>query len=255
MDVFLYQELLVELTKREIKQRYKQSLLGYAWVLLNPLTQMMVMALVFSRILPVSNLGVPYPVFLYVGLLPWTLFSSSLSASANSLIDNAKLITKIYLPRTVFIQSMILAKMVDFFLATSLLFLLILYFQIPLTFSILWFVPIFCFQTLFTYGLSLLISSLNIFYRDIQYLLNFLLMVWMYVTPIIYPPSFFPSDYQWVFRLNPIAVFITAYRAVILEGTSPNFMDLGLSLMISVFMYCIAITVFKKLDGRFADAL
>src|SRR6185369_4925084 len=132
MDIFENQELLVELTKREIKQRYKQSLLGYAWVILNPLAQMAVLAVVFSRILPVNNLGVPYPIFLYVGLLPWTLLSGSLTASALSLIDNGKLLTKIYLPRTVFVQSTILAKMVDFVLASSLLALALIYFHSPI---------------------------------------------------------------------------------------------------------------------------
>lgn len=248
-------ELLIELTKREIKQRYKQSVLGYAWVILNPMAQMLAMAFVFSRILPVSHLSVPYPIFLYVGLLPWTLISSSLTASANSLIGNGKLLTKVYLPREVFIQSTVLAKIVDFILAAFLLVLFMIYFHVPFKLTALWFFPIFFIQSLFTYGLSILIATFNLFYRDVQYLLNFLLMIWMYMTPIIYPPSLFHSDYQWLFQLNPIAVCITAYRQVLFDGTTPHFGSLFLSLVISLLILFMATFVFKKLEGKFADAL
>lgn len=248
-------ELLIELTKREIKQRYKQSVLGYAWVILNPLAQMLAMAFVFSRILPVSNLGVPYPIFLYVGLLPWTLLSGTLVASANSLIGNGKLLTKIYLPRKVFIQSTILAKMVDFFLAALLLVIFMMFFKVQIKPTIVWFFPIFFIQSLFTYGVSILIATFNLFYRDVQYLLNFLIMIWMYLTPIIYPQSLFPSHYHWLFAINPMAVFITSYRRVIFDGLSPDLWSLLVSLVVSLVIFGLANLVFKKLEGRFADAL
>lgn len=250
-----YRELLEELTKREIKQRYKQSVLGYAWVLLNPLLQMVVMAFVFSRILPVGSVESPYPIFLYIGLLPWTLLSSSLVASANALIGNAGLLTKIYLPREVFVQSVLLAKMVDFFLAASVLVVFLALYQVPLYLSILWVVPIFILQSIFTYALALLIASLNVFYRDVQYLLNFVVMVWMYVTPVIYPSTLFPGHLQWVFLLNPMAVFITAYRESLLAGNTPDLWSLGLSSLITLGLYICAARVFAQLEGRFSDAL
>lgn len=255
MKSIYYKELLLELTKREVKQRYKQSFLGYAWVILNPLTQMLVMAFVFSRIVHTDEITVPYPIFLYVGLLPWILFSSSITTSANSFIENGKLIKKIYLPKTVFIQSTLLAKMIDFLLASVLLILFMFYLKTPVTLSVLWFFPIFLLQTFFTYGLSLLIATLNLFYRDVQYLLNFLLMVWMYLTPIIYPTSFFPQEYQWVFQINPMAVFITSYRQVIFQGTLPDFYHLGISLVVCLLTYLLGLFIFKKLEGRIADAL
>lgn len=248
-------ELLEELTKREIKQRYKQSMLGYAWVILNPLAQMLVLSFVFSRFLPVHNLSIPYPIFLYVGLLPWTLFTTTLTASTNAFISNSKLITKIYLPRTVFIQSTILAKMIDFLLASSVFMLFLIYFQVSLSWSSLWFIPLFLIQTLFTYGLSLLIATLNLFYRDIQYLLNFMLMVWMYITPIIYPTTFFPAEYQWIFQINPMVVLINSYRQVLFENSSPHWESVGISFIISLLVYFLGISVFKKLEGRFADVI
>lgn len=250
-----HHELLIELTKREIKQRYKQSLLGYAWVILNPLAQMLALSFVFSRILAVGAIGVPYSIFLYVGLLPWTFLSTSLITSANTLVLNGKLLTKVSLPRAVFIQSTILAKLVDFLLASTLLMFLFAYFQVGISFLSLWFVPLFALQILFTYGLALLIAALNVFYRDIQYLLNFILMIWMYITPIIYPPTFFDEKYQWIFNLNPMAFMITAYRQVLFEKTSPDLGKLGLCILLSVITYVIGSTVFRKLQGRFADVI
>jgi lipopolysaccharide transport system permease protein len=250
-----YRELLSELTWREIKQRYKQSILGYAWVMLNPFFQMLVMAFVFSKLLRFDDLGVPYPIFLYAGLLPWTLFAQSLTASANSLVSNAGLITKIYFPREVFVVSTILSKIVDFFLSSIIFILFMIFFQIPLTLNIFWFIPIFLIQSVFMYSLSLLVSAFNLLYRDIQYMLNLLILVWMYLTPVIYPVEMFPEKYQWIFQLNPMAVIINAYRQVILAGSSPNFLSLGIALFLSFLLLIISYKIFKKLEGIFADVV
>lgn len=250
-----YRELLEELTKREIKQRYKQSILGYAWVILNPLIQMIVMAFVFSKILRIANLGVPYPIFLYAGLLPWTLFSNSLMSSVNALVGNGGLLTKIYFPRQIFVQSTILAKIVDFFLASTIFILFMIFYRLPINLNVLWFIPIFIIQNFFTYGISLLAAAFNLFYRDIQYLLGLLLLVWMYLTPVIYPVEMFPPQYRFIFQLNPMAVFLNAYRQVILGGSSPNLVSLGVGLALSIIIYVIAIRIFKKLEGVFADVV
>ena len=250
-----YRELLEELTKREIKQRYKQSILGYAWVILNPLIQMIVMAFVFSKILRIANLGVPYPIFLYAGLLPWTLFSNSLMSSVNALVGNGGLLTKIYFPRQIFVQSTILAKIVDFFLASTVFILFMIFYRLPVNLNVLWFIPIFIIQNFFTYGISLLAAAFNLFYRDIQYLLGLLLLVWMYLTPVIYPVEMFLPQYRFIFQLNPMAVFLNAYRQVILGGSSPNLVSLGVGLALSIIIYVIAIRIFKKLEGVFADVV
>lgn len=250
-----YSELLSELTWREIKQRYKQSILGYAWVILNPLAQMVVLAFVFSKLLRFENLGLPYPIFLYAGLLPWNLFTASLSSSTNALVGNAGLITKIYFPREVFVQSTIIAKMVDFLLASSIFVLFMIFYRIPFTWNVLWFVPIFLIQNIFTYGLSLLMAAFNLFYRDIQYLLNLIVMVWMYLTPVIYPVELFPERYRWLFQINPMAVFINAYRQTILGGGMPNLSSLGIGLVFSLLVLAIGHTLFIRLEGSFADVV
>lgn len=250
-----YFELVRELTAREIKSRYKQSVLGYAWVILNPLAQMLVMAFVFSHILRFPTLGVPYTIFLYIGLLPWNLFASTLTSSTNALVGNASLLKKIYFPREIFIISTTLAKIVDFTLASSIFVIAMFLYHIPLTWNILWFVPIFLIQQLFAYGLSLILASFNLFYRDIQYILSLLLTIWMYLTPVIYPTEMFPDKYRFIFQLNPMAVIINAYRETILSGGMPNLSSLGIALAVSLLITIVSIKIFRKLEGVFADVV
>lgn len=248
-----HKELLRELTMREIKQRYKQSVLGYAWVILNPFFQMVVMAFVFSIVMRIPNLGVPYSIYLYAGLLPWTLFANSLVASSNALVGNAGLITKIYFPREVFVISAIAAKIVDFVLACSIFIVFMIYYQLPISWHILWVIPIFLIQQLFTYALSLILATANLFYRDIQYLLNLVILVWMYLTPVIYSTEIFPAKYRWIFQVNPMSVIINAYRQVILANAEPNYLSLSIALALSLVLLFIGYRFFKKLEGIFAD--
>lgn len=248
-----YKELLNQLTAREIKQRYKQSVLGYAWVILNPFFTMLVMAFVFSIIMRIPNLGVPYPIYLYAGLLPWTLFSNSLISSSNSLVANAGLLTKIYFPREIFVLSTILAKIVDFLLSCSIFIVFMIYYQVPISWNILWFIPIFFIQQILTYAISLFLAAANLFYRDIQYLLSLILLIWMYLTPVIYATEFFPAKYQWIFKINPMAVIINAYRQVILAKGIPNLQSLGIALGLSIILLAITYKFFKKAEGVFAD--
>ncbi len=255
MFLITHRELLDELTKREIKQRYKQSVLGYAWVILNPFFQMVVMAFVFQFLLRFNNLGVPYPIFLFAGLLPWNFFANSTTASVNSLVANSGLLTKIYFPREVFVLSTIMAKLVDFLLASTIFVAMMVFYQIPFTFYMLWFIPILMIQLVFTYGLSLILAAFNLFYRDIQYLMNLVLMLWMYLTPVIYPVEIFPEKYRFIFKLNPMAVFINAYRQVLLGGQSPKLSSLAVGLGVSLVVLVVGQWVFKKLEGQFADVV
>lgn len=250
-----YAELVRELTSREIKARYKQSILGYAWVILNPFFQMLVMAFVFSKIIRFPNLAVPYPVFLYAGLLPWTLFSNSLNSSVNALVGNSSLLTKIYFPREIFVISTIWAKVIDFFLASTVFVLFMFFFHIPITINILWFIPIFLIQLIFTYGLSLILAAFNLFYRDIQYLFGLVILLWMYLTPVIYPTEIFPERYRWIFQLNPMAVIINAYRQTILGGGQPNYTSLSIALILSLLISFLGCRLFKRLEGVFADVV
>lgn len=250
-----YWELTQELAAREIKQRYKQSIIGYGWVILNPFFQMLVMTFVFSHLVGTTNIGVPYAVFIYVGLLPWTLFSSALTSAVNALVGNAGLLTKVYFPREIFVISTILAKLVDFALASTVFVALMLWFRQPIHLSLLWVPLILTIEIIFMYGISLFAACANLFYRDIQYVMNLVIMLWFYLTPVIYPVETFPPQYQWVFKLNPMAVIINADREVILNGGLPNLASLSLALVVSVLLTGVGYWLFKKLEGTFADVV
>ncbi|MDO8497026.1 MAG: ABC transporter permease, partial [bacterium] len=214
MELFKSWELIKHLTLREIRIRYKQSFLGFFWVVLNPFFQMIIMSFIFSNIIKIKDLGIPYPLFLYAGLLPWTFFVGSLTNSMSVLIEDAPLIKKIYFPREVLILSTLLSKTFDFALSAIVFVFVMLFFGIPFTPYMLLFIPIFFVQFLFAFGLSLLLSALNLFYRDFQYLINLALTLWFYVTPVIYATELFPEKYRWIFKFNPMSVFINAYRQV-----------------------------------------
>lgn len=248
-----YRELLWNLAHREISQRYKQSVLGYAWVILNPLFQLVVMAFVFSTILKIPSLGVPYIIFLTVALLPWNLFAMGLSSSTNVLVSNSNLITKIYFPREILVYATIIAKIVDFLYSCIVLIFFFLIFHVTIKTSIVWLPLIFFIQLMFMTGLSLILAALNLFYRDIQYLLSLILMLWMYLTPIMYPVEIIPVRYRFVFSLNPMSVIVNAYREVLLSGGPPNLSSLSIAFVMSLTVFLVGFLIFKKLEGQFAD--
>jgi len=255
-DVIKWHELLWQMVGREVKTRYKQSILGYFWVILNPLAQMIVMSFAFSIILriPTNAAGnIPYSIFLFVALLPWNLFSNSLSSATASLVGSSSLITKVYFPRTILVLSTILAKIVDFLFASIILIIYMIIYQVPININILWIIPIFIIQQIFTIGLSLFFAAANLLYRDIQYLLTLILLLWMYITPVIYPADLVPEKYRIVFQLNPMAVIVNAYRQTILGGGAPNYSSLLIACLLSIFVLLLGLSYFKSREKIFAD--
>lgn len=255
MILIQHWQLIKHLTLREIRARYKQSFLGFLWVILNPVFQMVILSFVFSFVVRFPNLGVPYPIFLFVGLLPWIFFDTSIGASINTLEAHSSLIKQVYFPREVLILSTIFAKMIDFFLAGTVLIILMIFYQIDITGYALLFFPIFLVQLLFMYGLSLLLSSLNLFYRDVQHLFNLVIRLWFYITPVLYPVELFPEKWRFIFKFNPMSVFINAYRQTLLAGDAPKFSSLFVGILMSAGLYIIAYSIFKKLEGTFADVV
>ena len=251
-----YWPLIKKLALSEIKSRYTQSFLGYFWVILNPFFQMLIMSFVFSNILGrVGTLGVPYSIFLYAGLLPWTFFISTVTSAMSELSGSASLIKKIYFPREILIISTIMAKTVDFFLSTLIFVAMMILFQMDFHLNMLLFFPIFMIQTIFIFGLSLLLSAMNLFYRDVQYLMSLVLRLWFYVTPIIYAVEFFPEQYRWIFKINPMSVFINAYRQVLFTNSPPSWTGLAVGTTISILIFVASYRIFKKLEGVFADVV
>jgi len=254
--IYQRRELLWQIVAREVKARYKQSILGFFWVILNPLAQMLVMSFAFSVILRIPTNAaahIPYSIFLFTALLPWTLFTNSLSSASASLVNSSNLITKIYFPRTILVVSTIFAKIIDFVFAISILIIYMIIYQIPITWNILWVIPIFLIQQIFTLGLSLFFAAANLLYRDIQYLLNMILLLWMYATPVIYSADSVPDKYRFVFQINPMAVIINAYRQVILGGGEPKYSSLVIGLLVSIITLLIGFSYFKSREKIFAD--
>jgi lipopolysaccharide transport system permease protein len=244
--------LLLQLTQREIKARYKQSFIGYAWVLLNPLAQMLVYSFIFSVIFRFPTNDIPYPVYLFAALLPWTNFQNILSYSANALVANAILLRKVAFPREIIIYSVVVSKVIDFLFSSLVFFALVLFFKVPLALTLFMFIPLFLLQTLLVTGLSLLLSAFNLFFRDVQYLTNLLLMMWMYMTPIVYPLSMVPDRYVKLYKLNPMVGIVEGYRSA-LFGYPFEWGIIIWSTFWSVATFLIGFLVFKKLEKYFAD--
>jgi len=244
--------LLYQLTQREIKARYKQSFVGYAWVLLNPLAQMLVYTFVFSVVFRFPTGNIPYPVFLFVALLPWTTFQLSLQAATLSLVDNQVLLKKVRFPREIIPYSVVISKMIDFCFASLVFLILMIAYKVPFQSTALLFIPIFLVQTILTSGLALLLSTFNLFYRDIQYVTNLVLLVWMYLTPIVYPLSLVPTEYVKLYKLNPMVGIVEGYRSA-LFGYPFEWSILFSSVLVSFAIFVIGYLVFKKSEKVFAD--
>src|SRR5687767_2304964 len=234
-DLWAYRELLYFLTWRDVKVRYKQTFLGVAWAIMQPLFTMLIFSLLFGRLggMDARTGGIPYPVFAYAGLLPWTFFANAISNSGNSLVGSANLITKVYFPRMIIPGAAVAAGLVDFFVAFVLLIGLMFYYQIPLTANLLMFPVAVLLTSLLALGVGMWLSALNVKYRDIRFALPFIVQLWMFVSPVLYPSSVVPEKYRWAFALNPLTGIIEAYRSS-LFGRAFDWSALGISALITI---------------------
>jgi len=249
-----YKFLLAQLTLREVRARYKQSILGYAWVLFNPLAQLLVYTFVFSLIIRFPTNDIPYPIFLAAVLLPWNLFQTTILSSAQSLVDNDSLLRKVAFPREVIPYSVVLSKLVDFLAAFAVFLIFFLVFGLEIKLNFLLIIPILLIQVVFTTALSLLLSAFNLFYRDIQYLANLFVMMLMYLSPVVYPLELVPEKYLFLYQLNPLVGIFQGYRAV-LFSFELNLPLLVYSAVVSLVLFILAFLIFKKLEKYFSDAV
>jgi lipopolysaccharide transport system permease protein len=250
-----YRELVYNLAARDLKIRYKQSVLGAAWAILQPFALMVVFSVIFSLFAKVKTPGIPYPVFSYVALVPWTFFTNTLSCGVGSLVNNSNLVAKIYFPREIFPLASLLACFVDFLVAATIVAAMLLYYHIGLTPQLLWLPLIVLLQMAFMMGLLLTLSAANVFFRDIRLLLPFLLQLWMYVTPVIYPLTVMPARYRLLFSLNPMTGIIDAYRRVIAQGVAPDSWLLLVPMVSSLLLLALGYRVFKGVEMQFADVI
>jgi lipopolysaccharide transport system permease protein len=255
MQLYHARDLLRVWTWREIRSRYKQSFLGMAWAILQPLAMMIVYLIVFAVIVKVDTGDIPYPLFAYTALLPWTLLASSMSTGIPSLVTNMSLVTKIYFPREVLPISSIMARVVDFFYASSVMILLLVIYHVPIQWTVLWLPVIFVIQVMLITGVVLLGAALNVAYRDVGQLIPLVTQVWMYASPVIYPVTLVPERLRTLYWLNPMAGIIDGYRLALLEGHSPDPLGLSLAAIVSFILFVAGYRYFKKVEVVFADII
>jgi lipopolysaccharide transport system permease protein len=254
-DLWEYRELLYFLTWRDIKVRYKQTALGAAWAIIQPFFTMVVFSLFFGRLAKVPSDGIPYPIFAYAALVPWTFFANGLSQSSNSLVGSANLITKVYFPRLVIPISTVISGVVDFVLAFLVLLVMMLYYSVVPTLNVLW-LPFFLLLALVaSLGVGLWLSALNVEYRDVRYVVPFITQFWMFATPIAYPSSLLSEPWRTLYGLNPMVGVVEGFRWALLgTGKGPGPM-IALSFAVSLVILISGALYFKRMERNFADVV
>jgi len=254
-EIFKSKDLYWQLTFREIKARYKQSVLGYAWAILVPLLNLLVLSIVFSHFFKIPTGSIPYPIYLFVALVPWMFLTNSISAATGSVVSNAALITKVRLPREILPLSAISSKMIDLILTVGILILFLIIYHIKFQPTLI-FVPfIFLIQLCLICGISFFLSATNVFFRDIENILGVFLNFWMYLTPVLYPPEIVPENYRLFFTLNPMTGIIGAYRQTVLFGNIPLGADFIYSTFFSILILILGFLYYRKRSLYFADVI
>ncbi|MBE7551502.1 MAG: ABC transporter permease [Anaerolineales bacterium] len=252
-DLYEARDLLWAWTSRNIRARYQQSSLGWLWAVIQPAAQVTIFSLIFTLFVPVDTGNIPYPVFSFVAVVPWTLLSASIIEMSQSLVVNMGLVTKIYFPREILPIAAMLARLMDFGVSVGLLIILMLFYQVSLVPASLLFLPlILVIQLTLILGLGLASAAGNVFFRDVQSLLALTLQVWFYASPIIYPVTMVPEYLRPYYYLNPMAGVIEAYRDVLLNGQVPGTYLIPAA-AVSLVVFLIGYWFFKRVEFQFAD--
>jgi lipopolysaccharide transport system permease protein len=234
--------------------RYKQTVLGAAWAIIQPLVTMLIFTYFFGMLVRMPTEGVPAPIFFYTGLLLWSFFANGVTTGANSLIGNTNLIRKIYYPRLLIPAAAVGAGLLDFAIASALLIGLLGYYGFAVTWSFLMLLPLVMLTTVLSLGVGILFSALNVKYRDVRYALPFVIQVWMFISPIIYPSSLVPTKWRWLMMLNPFCGIVEAFRASLLNQQF-NWPALGCSSLFSIVLLVFACFSFKRMERSFAELI
>jgi lipopolysaccharide transport system permease protein len=251
-EIWAYRELLYFLTWRDVKVRYKQAALGAAWAVIQPLFTMLIFTVFFGRLAKIPSNGVPYPLFSYAALLPWTFFANALASSGNSLVGSSNLITKVYFPRLIVPAAAVAAGLVDFAISSVVLAGLFVYYRFSITWNIVMFLPLVFLVGVLALAVGMWMSAVNVRYRDVQYALPFFIQLWMFVSPVIYPSTLVPQRWRWVLALNPMTGIIEGFRASLLDQRFPwGLLAYSASLTLAVLIF--ASFSFRRMERYFAD--
>lgn len=258
-DLWVYRELIYFMVWRDIKVRYKQTFFGASWAILQPLLQMIVFSLLFGRVAGLPSEGVPYPIFTFVALLPWMLFAKALNDAGRSLVNNRNMLTKVYFPRLVIPLSSVLAGVVDFLIAFTVLVAMMIFYQISgqFTFEFSWALltlPLFLVLAIVTaLGASLWLSALNVLYRDVGHILPFITQFWQFITPVAYSATLVTGSWRWIYALNPMVGVVNGFRWALLgTNTAPDPL-MALSVIISITLLITGLFYFRNMERTFAD--
>ncbi len=253
-ELWAYRELLSVLTMRDIKVRYKQTVLGAAWAIIRPFLTMVIFSVVFGQLAKMPSDGYPYPVFVYAALLPWTFFAAAISTSGQSLIGSSNLVSKVYFPRLIIPLSSVGAGLIDLLISTGILLLMMLWYGVGWSWNLLA-VPLLLLAVVFAaLGVGTLLSALTVSYRDFTHLTPFLVQIWMYVTPVIFPVTLVPERWQWLLYLNPMTGLVEGFRSAFL-GKPFDLAGLGISCAITIALLIVGVMYFEKVERRFADVI
>jgi len=255
-ELWSYRELFYFFAWRDIKLRYKQTFFGISWAIIQPFVTMVVFTVVFSKLANMPSDNIPYPIFVYAGLLLWNIFSTGLNNASRSLIDSINIIQKVYLPRIILPAASVIVSLVDFFFAGLVFAGIILYYGFMPCFQGLLFLPLILLICVFTtLGLGWFLAAVNVKYRDVRYALPFFIQLLIFITPVIYPISIVPKAYQWILALNPMTGAIETFKAAFLSTTSINWITLGISFFVSIVFLVFGLWYFLKTEKNFADII
>jgi lipopolysaccharide transport system permease protein len=253
-DLWAYRELLYFLTWRDVKVRYKQTVLGVAWVVLQPLLTTLVFTIFLGVLVRVPSDGFPYALFVYAGMIPWSFFTSSVYSTSNSLVGNSHLITKVYFPRSIIPLAAVAARLPDFVISFVVLIGMMLHYHVPATWGLLMLPPCVAVVSLLALGLGMAASALNVKYRDVGVLVPLLLQLLMYASPVVYPVSLVPPGWRRLYILNPMAGVIEGYRSALL-GRAFDWTALAVSAVCAVVLVVCAAYWFRRVEAQFADII
>lgn len=256
IELYAYRELLLSFAIREIKLRYKQTIMGVSWAIIQPLVMMVVFTLIFSKFIKVSSEGLPYPIFSYSALLPWTFFSTSVSFGSVSLLTDSNLIKKIYFPRETIPLASIIAAGVDFGIASLVFLVMMVYYRVPVSTSMLYMAVLLPLLVLFTAAVVLLLSATNVYFRDVRFAVPFIVQLWLFATPIAFSMEVVPERFRLLYVvINPLAGLIDGFRSIILHGRPPVAAHLAVVAVVSVGLFLGSYVFFKRLERNFADVI
>jgi lipopolysaccharide transport system permease protein len=253
-ELWAYRELLWVLTARDVKVRYKQTVLGVAWAVIQPVMSMVVFSIFFGHLARMPSDGYPYPIYVYAALLPWTFFANAISTSASSVVGSANLVSKVYFPRLIIPLSSVGAGLVDLAVSTAVLLLLMAYYGVGWSLHLLA-APVLVLAVVFVaLGVGTLLSALNVAYRDFRYVIPFMVQLWMYATPVVYPASLVPEKWRWALYLNPMAGLIDGFRSTFLHRPFDPW-ALTISSTVALAIFLAGVAYFEKVERRFADII